>query len=164
MSLFRQIWPYWPYDLMARIQDALRHCYRRKQWVKPSHLTELNMLFSVLALLDASVGMIELWFQYHDIFEQIRIIVASWDIVFAQNLAILEQFSVKIVWHEPNVIPTSSPTSLTVIQRLTTIIFFTCRMFSSVVDVLEWPGRASSLTTSRPSLNRYSTIELVFYS
>ena len=33
---------------------------------KPSHLTELYLLFSVLALLDASIGMIGLWFQCHD--------------------------------------------------------------------------------------------------
>ena len=32
-------------------------CNRRKQCAKPSHLTELNVLFSVVALRDASIGM-----------------------------------------------------------------------------------------------------------
>ena len=57
--------PYWPYKLVARIQDAPRHYNRSKQWAKPSHLTEIDVLFSVLVLLDASIGMIRLWFQYH---------------------------------------------------------------------------------------------------
>ena len=42
---------YWQYDLVARIHDAPRHCSLRKQWAKPSHFTELDVLFSVLALL-----------------------------------------------------------------------------------------------------------------
>ena len=62
--------------------------------------------------------------------------------------------SVKIAWHEPNDMPTSSATSLVVIRRLSKIIFFTASMFSLVVDVLERPGQASSLKSSRCSLNR----------
>ena len=31
--------------LWQRIHDAPRHCNRWKQWVKPSHLTELDVLF-----------------------------------------------------------------------------------------------------------------------
>ena len=42
---------------------------------------------------------------------------------------------VKIAWHKPNDMLTSSAT-LTVIRRLFKIIFFTASMFSSVVDVL----------------------------
>ena len=56
---------YWPYDLVAIIHDAPHHCNRRKQWAKPSYLTELDVFFSILAHLDASIGMIGLWFQCH---------------------------------------------------------------------------------------------------
>ena len=62
--------------------------------------------------------------------------------------------SVKIVWHEPNYMPTSSATYLIEIRQLSKIIFFTASMFSWVVDVLKRPGRALSLISSRPSLNR----------
>ena len=51
--------------------------------------------------------------------------------------------SVKIIWHEPNDIPTSSATSVIVIRRLSNNIFFTVSM-----------GRASPLTYSRPSRNQ----------
>ena len=51
---------------VERIHDAPCHCNRRKQWANPSHFTELEqVLFSVLALLDASIGLIGLWFQCH---------------------------------------------------------------------------------------------------
>ena len=50
--------------------------------------------------------------------------------------------------------PTSSGTCLIVIRRLSKTIFFTSSMFSSIVDVLGRPGRKSSLTSSRPSINR----------
>ena len=53
--------PYWPHNLVARIHDAPCHCNLRKQWAKPSHLTKLSVLFSFLALLDASIGMIEIY-------------------------------------------------------------------------------------------------------
>ena len=62
----------WPYDLVARIHYTPRHCNRRKQWAKPSHLTKLDVPFSVLALRDASIGMIGLWFQYHSHSPMIR--------------------------------------------------------------------------------------------
>ena len=39
---------------------------------KTSHLTELDVLFSVLSLLDASIGMIEVWFQWHSHTPMIR--------------------------------------------------------------------------------------------
>ena len=48
--------------------------------------------------------------------------------------------SIKIAWHEPNDMPTSSATSLIVIRRLSKIIFFTASMLSSVVDVLGRSG------------------------
>ena len=35
---------------VARIHDAPHHCNRRKQWAKPSHLTEFDVLFWTLAL------------------------------------------------------------------------------------------------------------------
>ena len=63
---------YWPYDLVARIHDAPRHCNWRKQWVQPLHLAELDVLFLVLALLDASIGMIGLWLQCHSHTPMIR--------------------------------------------------------------------------------------------
>ena len=97
--------PYWPYDLVARIDVVTRHCNRKKPR-KPSNLTQLDVLFSVLALLDTSIGMILLWFQYH--IPMIRHLLwpfwanldRRWtsstspercpcDVVFAQNLAIL---------------------------------------------------------------------------
>ena len=40
------------------------------------------------------------------------------------------------------------------IQRLSKIIFFTASIFSSVVDMIRRPERASPLTSSRSSLNR----------
>ena len=57
---------------MARIHDATRHCNWRKQWVKPSHLTELDVLSSVLALLNAFIGMFGLWFQCYGHLPMIR--------------------------------------------------------------------------------------------
>uniref|UniRef100_A0A0K2TV66 Uncharacterized protein n=1 Tax=Lepeophtheirus salmonis TaxID=72036 RepID=A0A0K2TV66_LEPSM len=62
--------------------------------------------------------------------------------------------SEKIVWHEPNDMPTSSATSLMVIRRFSKTICFNLSTFSSVVDVLGRPERESSLTSSRPSLKR----------
>ena len=48
---------------LARIRDAPCHCNRRKQWAKPLHLSEIDVLFSVLSLLHSSIGMIGLWLQ-----------------------------------------------------------------------------------------------------
>ena len=45
------------------IHDALRHCNRRKQWAKPSHLNELDWPFSVLAVLDFIIRIIGFQFQ-----------------------------------------------------------------------------------------------------
>ena len=62
--------------------------------------------------------------------------------------------SVKIAWHDSNDMQTSSATSLIVVGWLFKIIYFTALMFSSVVDLLEWAGRASSVTSSWPSSSR----------
>ena len=59
---------------------------------------------------------------------------------------------VKIAWHEPNDMPASSVSSLTVTRRLSKIISFTDSVFLSFVNVLGRPGQASPLTSSRPSL------------
>ena len=94
--------PYWPYDQVARILKASRHCNRRNQWPKPSHLTA--------SLVVASIGMIRLWFQCHNHTPMIRHqLLPFWanldrrwmsptshewwpcDVLFAQNLAILKQ-------------------------------------------------------------------------
>ena len=141
------------------------------------------MLFSVLPLLDASIGIIGFWFQCHSHAHLIRHQLWSFwanldrrwtwstslkrcpcDVVFAQNLAIsaaifsaarfMTKTSIKIAWHEPNYMPTSLATSLIVIRRLSKIICFTDTLFSSVVDVLGQLGRASSLTSPRSSLNQ----------
>ena len=66
---------------------------------------------------------------------------------------VLRKTFVKITWHEPNDMPTSSATSVIVIRRLSKIIFFTASMFPSVFDVLKRAERALSLTSSWPSLN-----------
>ena len=50
---------------------------------------------------------------------------------------------------------TSLAMCLTVIRRLSKIILFTVSIFSRIVDVQGQLGRASSLTSSRPSLNRW---------
>ena len=66
---------------MVRTSDALRHDNQRKQWAKPWHLTELDVLFSVLVIQWASIGTIGLWFRYpwfvtsYDLFKQIWIVV-----------------------------------------------------------------------------------------
>lgn len=60
--------------------------------------------------------------------------------------------SVKIVWHEPNDMPTPLVISVLVIRRLSKINFFTALMFWMVVDVFGQTWRASSLTVTRPSL------------
>ena len=62
--------------------------------------------------------------------------------------------SVKIAWHEPNDMPTSSATSLIVIRGLSKISFFIASMFSSVIDVFGRLERASSVKSSRLYLNR----------
>ena len=47
---------------------------------------------------------------------------------------------VKIAWHEPNDMPTSSAASLILIHRLSKIIFSAASMFSSIVKVIGRPG------------------------
>ena len=88
------------------------HCNRRKQWVKPSHYTELEVPFSILALLDAFIGMIRLWLQCHShtlmIPHQLWLFWTNFDccwmsstssercvrdVVFVQNVAILERLT-----------------------------------------------------------------------
>ena len=66
-------------------QAFIRHCNRRKQWAKPLHLTELEVVSSVLAFLETFIGIFGLWFQWHshhswfvascDLFMQIWIVV-----------------------------------------------------------------------------------------
>jgi len=51
---------------VARTHDVLRTCNRRKLLEKPSHLTELGVIFSVLARAAASIAMTELWFLYRN--------------------------------------------------------------------------------------------------
>ena len=52
---------------VARIHNAPRHSYWRKQWVIPLRLTELDLLFSVWAILYASIGMVSILKPYiHD--------------------------------------------------------------------------------------------------
>ena len=54
--------------------------------------------------------------------------------------------------------------ALIVIRRLFKIIFFIASIFLSVVDVFKRTGRASSLTSSRPCLNRlYRVRHLTFF-
>ena len=66
----------------ARIHDAPRHWNRRKQWAKPSHLTELVVLFLVCTLALGwlvfifNVIAIHPWFvKRYELFEQIWIVV-----------------------------------------------------------------------------------------
>ena len=95
----------------------------------------------------------------YDLFEQIWSVVEHHQHLLSEDHAIfsaalfLPKTSIKIAWHEPNGMPTSSVTSLIVIWRLSKIIFFTVSMFSSVVNVLGQPGRTSSLI-SQPFLKR----------
>ena len=62
------------------------------------------------------------------------------------------KISKKIAWHEPTDMSTSSAISLIVIRRFYITIFYTASVFSLIVDVLGRPGRASSFTSSRPSV------------
>ena len=156
---------------MARINDSPRHCYRRKQWAKPSHLTDLEVFYSVLALLGACIWKIGLWFQCYEhlpmlrhLFEHIWIVVKRIlnDIhsrCFCSKCSnFLKIFrsktSIKIAWNKPNDMLSSLATSLILIRRLSKIIFFTASMFSTFVNVPGWLGRVWSLTSSQPSFNR----------
>ena len=76
--------PYW--FLILRQAFIMHHAIaiEESRWEKPSYLTVVDVLFSVLALRDVSVGLIELWShcQSHtwfvisyDVFEQIWIVV-----------------------------------------------------------------------------------------
>ena len=114
------------------------------------------MLFSVLALLDAStriIGSIGFWFHAiasHQLWPFCANLDRRWtssksaercpcDVVFAKNLANFEiifasasfmpKTSVKIAWHEPNDMPTSL---IVTIRRLSKIIFSTamCELVS----------------------------------
>ena len=135
--------PYWPYDIVTRIHDAPIHCNPVFS-IFPLHLTEFDMLFfGVVFRLYASplaIRIISLRFRCHShtriiqslvvtVFEQIWIVInisirhsfcskfSNFGINFAAALFIAKT-SVKIVWHEPNDMPTSSATSLIVIQWL----------------------------------------------
>ena len=74
-----------------------------------------------------------------------RLKFSNFGTIFAATRYI-SKTSVKIAWHEPNDMPTSLATSLIVIRRLSN--------FSSVVDMIGRARQASSLTSSRPFLNR----------
>lgn len=150
----------------------------RKKLAKPSHLTEHEVLFLMLAVLNVSIGMIELWFLCRSHTSMIRCqLWAFWanlglslamfnsfwgpcDVVFAQNSTILEQSlllyasSVKMAWHKPIDMLKSSATSLKRNRRLFKIIYFTASMFSSIFGVFGRPKRAFLWTYSRTSLNR----------
>lgn len=64
-------------DLAVRIHNAPHTMYfqskKKKHWTAPSQLTELNELFSMLALLEGSIDMIGFLFPY-DFFKQIWIV------------------------------------------------------------------------------------------
>ena len=72
---------------------------------------------------------------------------------------LMPKISAKIVWLEPNDMPTSSATSLILIRQLSKIILFTALMVSSVVDMLGQPGHAflAFLIPVIPQLNLCST-------
>ena len=151
----------------------------KKKWAKPLHLTELDVLFSVLPAFQlcqrfSNIKMIGVWLQCHSHTSMIRHQIwplwanlycrwtssisperkfSNFEVIFAAA-RFMPRTSIKIAWHKPSDIPTSSATSLIVIRRLSKIIFFTASMFSSVVDVLGRSGRPSSLASSRRSLNR----------
>ena len=63
-------------------------------------------------------------------------------------------YSVRIFWHVPNAIPTSSATSLIVRRQSAQITSCTCAMVSSVWEVDGLPGRESSSKDRRPFLKR----------
>ena len=77
--------PFWPCNLVARIHDASRHCNRRKQWAKSSHLTELDVFFRFWLFWTLPLGwsnfgfnviVIQPWFNTsYDLVEQIWIAV-----------------------------------------------------------------------------------------
>jgi hypothetical protein len=60
--------------------------------------------------------------------------------------------SVRIFWHVPNAIPTSSATSLIVRRWSAQMISHTCATVSSVWEVDSLPGRGSSSKDQRPLL------------
>ena len=136
--------------------------YYAEKWIKETLLIcWLGFGFNVIGIHPWSVTS-------SDLFEQICTTNISWAISerrcfcskfrnFLTPFAaarFMPKTTIKMAWHEPNDMSTSSATSLIVIRWLSKIIFFTGSMFSSVVDVLEQPGRASLLTSSRPSLKR----------
>ena len=138
----------------------------KKTMSKTFAFDELDVLFLVLALLGSSIRVIVLWLQCHSHTPMIRHqlwpfwanLDSHWTSLtfFCSKFSNFETIfatSVKIAWHEPNDMSTSSATSLIVFRQLSKSIFFTYSMFSLVVDVFGRPGRSSSLTDSRPSLN-----------
>lgn len=71
--------------------------------------------------------------------------------------------SEKIAWHKPSDMPTFSATSPLVSQRSVSItISFTVSTLSSALDVLGCPRRASSLTSSRRSLESLYHLKTFF--
>ena len=73
------------------------------KWAKSSHLTELDVLFSVLALLNASIGMIRLWFPYHShtITPMIRYGLFVFWIVFKRRQHILSDVHATLFLNNP---------------------------------------------------------------
>jgi len=65
---------------------------------------------------------------------------------------LIRKSSVRIFWHVPNAILTSSATSLIVRRRSTQMISHTCATVSSVWEVEGLPGRGSSSKDRRPLL------------
>ena len=83
----------------------------------------------------------------------------SWGIVmvqdpFAGTPRLICKSSVRIFWHVPNAIPTSSATSLIVRRRSARIISRTRATVSSVWEVDGLPGRGSSSKDRRPFWKR----------
>jgi len=67
---------------------------------------------------------------------------------------LIRKSSVRIFWHVPNAILTSSATSLIVRRRSARKISCTCATVSSVWEVEGLPGRGSSSKDRRPLLQR----------
>lgn len=55
--------PHWPYDLLTKTHNALRHYNRRKLWTNPSHLIELGVLFRSWFLWPLLLGLLGFSFE-----------------------------------------------------------------------------------------------------
>ena len=112
--------------------------------------------------IDLNVTVIYPWFiTSSDLFEQMcmpHLERCACHFLFAQNLAISEQFSLPHVSclkveRSANIISNISNSDSMIIENN----FFTASMFSSIVNTLERPGQSSLFKSSFRSLNRPST-------